>query len=732
MFNRHSISVKYTLAIISVLFVMIAVGTGVFMARQYRLYERELRESLTVAAEVSKISLASPLWFMNEVVIHDFLRALFLDQRLVWINIVDQNGVVISHAAPGMEGKPLEFFQTSDDFMTHAAEISYEGKNIAHLDLAASRLTIQQKLRTIFLLAIEAGSAFFAILAFSSMWITHRQIVLPLTKMIRAAEKVSDGELDQDSGVIMLFQGARHELGRLNQEFSRMVLYLQSMAKIAARLSVGDLDQQIQPRTPHDALGNAFQRMVAYLKQMGDVATHIAQGDLCETIETRGPKDRLGNAFTAMQDGLIALISNIRTGAEYLSSISNLVLISSSKSTNVLQEIGTHADSTSAAMHEVSASGQEISRNMHTLTLAVEDTSLFIDHMAASVTQLAEHSRNLSDFTQEATATIVQIASSLTQISGQAKYSRQLSETTMQDAISGFESVEQVIASTTTMSEVTEHIFQVITRLGSHSGEIATIVDVINDVAEQTSLLALNASIIASQSGAHGKGFSVVAAEIKELAVRVRVSTKEIANIIKGVQKEVAVAVKAIRQGQNEVQRGVQLAQKADDALHKIRESAENSSNLAIEIDELVAQQAKSQTRMIDEIHSVSRMIQQMDEAILEQQGRASDLASIMSSLHDLENHVQHEISAQQNKTLQVSHSMERVLMFVHEHFQTAHELAASANELAFQANALKEHAEQFRIPGHESAPTSLNIKEISSDRTDDDISTALDSLFSS
>ena len=85
--------------------------------------------------------------------------------------------------------------------------------------------------------------------------------------------------------------------------------------------------------------------------------------------------------------------------------------------------------------------------------------------------------------------------------------------------------------------------------------------------------------------------------------MRVRVSTKEIANIIKGVQKEVSIAVTAIRQSQNEVQRGVLLAKNADDALHKIRESAENSSNLAIEIDELVAQQAKSQTRMIDKIH---------------------------------------------------------------------------------------------------------------------------------
>lgn len=731
MFNRHSISFRYTVAIISTLFLIMAVGTGILLVRQSRLYESELRESLSVAAEVSRISLATPLWFMNKAMIHDFLQALFLDQRLVWAQIVDESGVVISHAAPGMEENTLEFFQASEQFITQTADITHDGNVIAHIELVASRHMIRQKLRTTLFNFVLAGGVFFAILTLILVWITHREIVMPLTKIIRAAEKISEGELALDSGAIMLFQGTRHELGRLSREFSRMVLYLQSMAKVATRLSNGDLDQEIQPRAAHDVLGNAFQHMIAYLKQMGEAATQIAQGNLCGNIETRGADDRLGNAFTAMKNGLITLISNIRNGAEYLSSISNLVLISSSKSTNILHEIGIQADNTSAAMREVSASGQEVSSNMRSLSLAVEDTTLFIDHMGASVAQLAEHSVKLSDFMEEATTTIVQIASSLMQISGQAKHSRELSETTMQDAISGYESVEQMIASTTTMSELTDNMFQVITRLGSHSGEISSIVDVINDVAEQTALLALNASIIASQSGSRGKGFSVVAEEIKELAVRVRVSTKEIAKIIKGVQKEVSIAVTAIRQGQNEVQRGVLLAKTADDALHKIRESAENSSNLAIEIDELVAQQAKSQTRMIDKIHGVSQMIQQMNEAIIEQQTRTSDLASIMASLRDLETHVQDEVAAQQKKSVQVSHSMERVLAFVHENFQTVHELAASANELAFQANTLKDHAEQFQLPGHESAPALFKITTVHRE-ADDEVSKALETLFSS
>ena len=322
--------------------------------------------------------------------------------------------------------------------------------------------------------------------------------------------------------------------------------------------------------------------------------------------------------------------------------------------------------------------------------------------MGMSISRVANHSKKLSQFTDNATTTMTRVTASLDRVAAQAKQSRALSETTMQDAAVGHDSVAQMIVSTSAMAQTTEHISQVMRRLGTHSGEISSIVDVINEVAEQTALLALNASIIASQAGSHGKGFSIVADEIKELAVRVRASTKEITKIIKGVQQEVGVAAKAIQQAQEEMRRGVVLAEKADVALQKIQESAGNSAKFAIEIDTLVDEQARAQTRMISEISEVSGMTQQIDAAIVEQQTRTTDLAVIMASLQDLESHVADEIKAQQDKTYQVTVSMERVLSLVYDHSLTIHELVASANELTCQAAELKGHVETFQLPGEE------------------------------
>ena len=419
------------------------------------------------------------------------------------------------------------------------------------------------------------------------------------------------------------------------------------MSAVATRIAAGALEQTVEPRSPQDVLGNAFSRMRAYLRQMGRVATAIAQGDLREQVEARGPEDCIGQAFSAMTRGLALLITTIRTGAEYLTSISHVVLNSSSKSTRILEEISQQAQDTSVAMRDVSASGSEVNANMQTFTSSVQDTIQFIEQMGMSISRVANHSKKLSQFTDNATTTMTRVTASLDRVAAQAKQSRALSETTMQDAAVGHDSVAQMIVSTSAMAQTTEHISQVMRRLGTHSGEISSIVDVINEVAEQTALLALNASIIASQAGSHGKGFSIVADEIKELAVRVRASTKEITKIIKGVQQEVGVAAKTIQQAQEEMRRGVVLAEKADVALQKIQESAGNSAKFAIEIDTLVDEQARAQTRMISEISEVSGMTQQIDAAIVEQQTRTTDLAVIMASLQDLESHVADEIKAQ-------------------------------------------------------------------------------------
>src|SRR5437870_7745307 len=121
------------------------------------------------------------------------------------------------------------------------------------------------------------------------------------------------------------------------------------------------------------------------------------------------------------------------------------------------------------------------------------------------------------------------------------------------ESIEGMEQIRQSVVASNA----------VVSRLGERSLAIGRILNVIEDIAEQTNLLALNAAILAAQAGEHGRGFSVVASEIRELSERTAASTREIAGLIQSVQSEVANALASMSEGTKLVEHGVTLSHQA-------------------------------------------------------------------------------------------------------------------------------------------------------------------------
>ncbi|GAK57559.1 methyl-accepting protein RppA [Candidatus Vecturithrix granuli] len=447
-------------------------------------------------------------------------------------------------------------------------------------------------------------------------WLGIRWMVKPLLHLSRVADQLADGDIECH----IADARARDEIGTLSRAFRRLILYFQEMAQTVIEISQGNLELEVMAKSKQDVLRNGFQQMILYLKEMGKFATHAARGDLRHQIVLRSQTDQLGNAFVHMREGLIALIAEIRSGADYIASISSQVLSTSLKNTEILEQIAHTAEVTSSAMQEVSASAGEVRMTTEDLTSSVEETSASINQMLASITHVAENSRKLSGFAADTSVTMTAMVNSFEKIADQAEHSKTLAETTTQDVVFGQKSMMQMMIRMTAISEVTEGISQIISQLENRSREIGTILDVINEVADQTSLLALNASIIAAQAGVHGRGFAVVANEIKELATRVATSTKKIAEIIKSVQGDSADAAKAIGQGQREVKNGVMIARQAEKALQKIEQSTKNSAGVAAEIAILVRQQTTASTQVAESIHDVANMVSEITRATQEQE----------------------------------------------------------------------------------------------------------------
>lgn len=575
-----------------------------------------------------------------------------------------------------VQAKDAEISQASGKLQLHVASVIGKAKQII-LTLTAT-----------ILLALLFG------------WLLTRWMTRPLLDLSRSATQLANGDINCVIPEIRY----RDEISDLARAFTRLMTYFQEMAATATHISQGHVDLEIQPRSEKDVFGNQFQQMIVYLKNIADLAKRVAHGDLHQPIALRSEQDQLGSVFFQMQQGLIALITEIRTGAAYISSVSQQIFSTAAENTQALEKIGNAAEVTSSAMREVNASAEEVRMNAEQLSSSVEQTTSSMNQMIASITHVAENSRRLSQFTETTSATVAQIVESLETVAQQTEHSKALSVTTTNDAASGQHAVEQVSVKMQTILHITQNIAEIILRLEQRSADIGRILDVIDEVADQTSMLSLNASIIAAQAGVHGRGFAVVANEIKELAQRVETSTNEIAKIIKSVQRDSSEAANAIARGQQEVDSGVAVAQQAGAALEKIRQSAQNSSQVAAEIAVLVRQQTTASTRIAESINDVANMSGEITRSTHEQEKNSTQLFDVVENMRDLSMQVFRATQEQQQSTRHVTEFMEDVIALVEQSMPTVKQLAQAADELTDQAENLTRQVERFTIP-HDPEP---------------------------
>jgi methyl-accepting chemotaxis protein len=212
-----------------------------------------------------------------------------------------------------------------------------------------------------------------------------------------------------------------------------------------------------------------------------------------------------------------------------------------------------------------------------------------------------------------------EMATSMREVDGAAEEAARLSREVVGTAESGQGKMVQAIAGMDAIREATETAERVIRGLGDRAREIGAIVDVIDDVADETNLLALNAAIIAAQAGEHGRAFSVVADEIKDLADRTLASTKEIGGLIRAVQEESGRAIGAIERGSASVATGVDVSAEAGVALEEITKASRLSGQRMAGIVSAVREQARAASHVVELMERVRGGVEAIREAAGEQ-----------------------------------------------------------------------------------------------------------------
>jgi aerotaxis receptor len=231
--------------------------------------------------------------------------------------------------------------------------------------------------------------------------------------------------------------------------------------------------------------------------------------------------------------------------------------------------------------------------------------------VAQSIIVLKDSAQAQSDATAAAAAGIEEITGSVGEVAANAVATRDAAHMASQASIRGGELARQVSETIRALADSVRGSAGQVERMGEHSKEISRITGVIREIADQTNLLALNAAIEAARAGEQGRGFAVVADEVRKLAERSAQATQEISAMVSSAQNETSKAVEGMRAGASQVENGVKLVQDAHNALLEINEQMSRTLTMVSDISHSSSEQQKAMTSMSGNVEQVASMTDQ-------------------------------------------------------------------------------------------------------------------------
>ncbi len=450
---------------------------------------------------------------------------------------------------------------------------------------------------------------------------------------------------------------------------------LSSLVKTSEALAMGDVDQQIKVKS-NDEVGDmaaAYAKVVDYMKDMANITTKIADGDLTIEIKPRSEKDVLSHAFCRMVARQRGLIGGVKSAANGVAEASEHLSRASEQTARVTQQITNAIQQVAKGTTEQSSSLQDIVLNEQKLTQAME--------------QMAGGSQEQAASTGEAARMVKQVSVSVTQVLQNAQAGTEAWKSTAESAETGARTTYETVEGMKRIKEAMDAASLRVADLGERSKEIGSIVATIDDIAAQTNLLALNAAIEAARAGEQGRGFAVVADEVRKLAERSSIATKEIAVLIGSIQAGVSEAVKAMGRGGKEVESGYSLASDAGKALDDILERARIVGKQVEQIWTAAEELNDLSGNMVNVIDQINRIVGENVAATGEMAEGSSHVSAAIENLGGV---------AEEN-----SASAEEVSASVEEMSAGVEEVLASAQSLAEMSEGLKKSVSVFKTDGN-------------------------------
>jgi len=467
--------------------------------------------------------------------------------------------------------------------------------------------------------------------AMKGMAETIKSIITEINNSVKMAK---DGKLDYraDAGK---YQGDFKDLVvGFNSTLDAIIGPLNVAAEYVDRISKGDIPPKITDEYKGDfnEIKNNLNTCIDAINALVADANMLSKAAVEGRLDTRADASKHQGDFRkivqGVNDTLDAVIEPIKEASQVLG-----IMATGDLTARMLGDY----------RGDLAKLKQDINMLADSLSGLIQQVNELVDNTASSATEISATAEGLAAASQEQSAQADEVASAVEQMSRTitenamaANKTAEVAKENGRIASEGGQVVSQTVNKMRDIAKVVKNSAENIEKLGESSKQIGEIISVIDDIADQTNLLALNAAIEAARAGEQGRGFAVVADEVRKLAERTTEATKQIAIMIKGIQSETEAAVLAMNKGTAEVTNGIELADKAGQSLQQILNSTQEVIDMINQIAAASEEQSATSEQISKNVTSISQVTAESAKRVEDVAHTAEELAKMTNQLADL------------------------------------------------------------------------------------------------
>jgi len=681
--RRDSIQRKYLVSVVLTM-VLVSVPAAAYMAsRQARSVAARLeadgRELASYTAKLSAVALLAE----DTVALDANVLELCKSARVLYALVLDKNGKAVTSrfasfnreaadvqrvkaALPSSAGALAiaQALRQSAAMVEVSVAVQSDDERIGQVLLGMSTQSVRAESRATLLAVLSVFALLCVAASLVLMWVSNRIVLHPLAAIAHTSALAAEGDLTQRVVV-----RSNDEMGQLGETFNQLV----------------------------DNLGRALQRIQASFARVDAISATVSV--IAKTVSA-GVRSQT-TAVAAVAEAVAAIVESLHG-----------VSLTVDELTQAAARSASSTEQMSASIAKVASSAEALASDVDSSSATVRETSVSVDQVARGADELLAQVSSV-------TAALNQISMSIRAVEDHAQQAQALAAAvTTNVGKEGREAVQRAVDGMDRNRHTIDHSAAVMRELATRTRGIGDIVGVITGIADQTNLLALNASILAAQAGEHGRGFEVVAQEIRSLADNTSRNTKKIAELTATIQSETHKATTAMDEGARVAADGVGLVADVQRTLDSVSESSERSTNATRLIARSTAEQlngaeqiatsAERMTFMATEIASATReqsqgaahiakvieqlrgMSSQLRTEAAAQTGAAQDLSTASAHTAKLADTIRGAVLAQSRGSERINESLQRVQEVADGNARVSAELAEQVASLSEQAAALK------------------------------------------